>query len=77
VTIWKRYFAIVLAAIPAALLADMLISRGGLSERAAMMIGVPFALALAFLLWRVVIQRQSLPRKDHKRVIVKLPQSSQ
>jgi hypothetical protein len=76
VTIWKRYFAIVLAAIPAALLADMLISRG-LSERAAMMIGVPFALALAFLLWRVVIQRQSLPRKDHKRVIVKLPQSSQ
>lgn len=70
--VWKQYFAIVLAAIPAALLAETLINRGGLSEQAAMMISVPFALVLAFVLWRLVFQQQPMLRKNHQGVTVKI-----
>lgn len=48
--IWYRYLAIVVASIPAAILAKMLIDAG-LSEQTAMLVCAPFALVLAYVLW--------------------------
>jgi len=51
--IWCQYLAIVLAAIPAAILAALLIARG-VSEQTAMLVCVPVALSLAFVGWQIV-----------------------
>lgn len=51
--IWSQYLAIVLAAIPAAFLAALLIARG-FSEQTAMIVCVPVALSMAFVGWQLV-----------------------
>jgi hypothetical protein len=51
--IWGQYLAIVLAAIPAAILGALLIARG-FSEQTAMIVCVPLALSMAFVGWQLV-----------------------
>lgn len=50
--IWSQYLAIVLAAIPASILAALLIARG-FSEQTAMIVCVPVALSMAFVGWQI------------------------
>src|SRR5216684_1114726 len=52
--VWSQYLAIVLAAIPAAVLASILIARG-FSEQTAMIVCVPVALSMAFVGWQLVV----------------------
>lgn len=69
--VWIRYFAIVLAAIPSAFLAERLIN-GGFSEQKAMMISVPFALAVAFCIWRIAFRREAKTRRIKQGVSVRI-----
>jgi len=56
--VWSQYLAIAVAAIPAAVLAVVLIGNG-FAERAAMIICVPLALLMAFVLWNLCVWLQS------------------
>lgn len=70
--IWSQYLAIVLAAIPAAILAALLIARG-LSEQTAMIVCVPVALSMAFVGWQFVA---AWSRKQRQLVVSASPDTA-